>query len=257
MSPEEEQEILLKQLGIKYKPSKKGYSLARNLIEYIITKGLKDSFEIKGGENLANNYFQFFTSNHVLFKDPALIQEAIFLTSKNYSPILSPGHKKWLFNPIVGMTLQKLYSIPIFSKKEGYIRGLPETLENTKREKSLDFIVDCLLKYRRLLIFPEGHLSRTGKLDKGMLGTFDISRRVYNSLEKKIYLKKDKEVLHIIPLNISYYPLEVFRNRKNGSKAVIRFGEPIDFEKEVINKFYTFKNKFEDNESREIKKELK
>src|SRR3989344_6592607 len=219
MSPEEEQEILLKQLGIKYKPSKKGYSLARNLIEYIITKGLKDSFEIKGGENLANNYFQFFTSNHVLFKDPVLIQEAIVLTSKNRTPIPAPGHKKWIFNPIVGMALQKLFSIPIFSKKDGYINGFPETLENTKREKSLDFIADCLLKYERLLIFPEGHLSRTGKIDKGMIGTVDISLRVCNSLEKKSYLKKDKEGLYIIPLNISYYPLESFRNRNQGSKT--------------------------------------
>src|SRR3989344_5166384 len=180
---------LLKELGISHAPSEKWYKIASELGHYLIKNYLKDSFEIYGKENLREDHYQLFLSNHELYTDPVAVQAAITLASGNNNPIPAPAAISYLSVPLLGLLMQKLYSYPLYSikdekmslqkclmkivfpnlfpKKDKKLSEEELAKRSAKKELSLDYSTDCLLKQDRLLVFPTGVLCRDGKQIKG------------------------------------------------------------------------------------------
>lgn len=224
-------------------PSEKAYKNLVKLGQFIINHLWKDSFESYGTENLEEDYYQMFLSNHKFYTDPIIIQLAIILASGNDNPIPTPSYKLYMEHKALGPLLATLFSYPIYDKGDGYI----------KKEESLQYSVDCFLKHERMLIFPEGRISHDGKLAIGRIGSAEIAWRTYHHIKKNNSLEGKKKGLKIIPVDVSYSPIAGIPY-KDVDKTTVRFGKPIDFEKKVIETYNSAKNKFKDK--KKLKKKL-
>jgi len=225
-----------------YKPDKKKYQQVMKLGHYIKDRVVKDAFEFYGEENLEEDYYQLFLCDHKFYTDPPFIQLAIVIASDNDNPIPAPAYKKYVNNKALAPIMQKLFSYPIYGKDDGY----------TKKEKSMQYSVDCFLKQERLLVFPEGRIAHDGKLARGRFGSAEIAWRTYDMIQQDPELKKKKKGLKIIPADFSYYPM-VGMPLKDMNKMTVRFGKSIDFEKEVIKEYNSFKNRFANKKNLERK----
>lgn len=229
----------LEDLGIspKHKPSEKIYKKLAKLSKFIIEDILKDSFEMHGTENLREDCYQMFLCDHKFYTDPVLCQMAIVLSSGNDKPIPAPAYKTYVKNKTLGPIMVKLFSYPIYGKEDGY----------TDREKSIQYSVECFTKQERILIFPEGQISHDGLLREGRIGSAEIAWRAYHKIREDEQLRNKKKGLKIIPMEVSYYPVAGIP-WKHMKKMTVRFGEPFDFEKEVIQKIRSYGSRFNNNE---------
>jgi len=242
----------LKDLGIPWpKPNEKLYGNVVKLGYFLINNVFKDSFEFYGSENFEEEHYQLFLADHKFYTDPMLIQLAITMGSDNGTPIPAPAYKSYVKHRALGPIMTRLYSYPIYGKDDGY----------TEKEKSMQYSVECFLKQKRIMVFPEGRISHDGKLALGKIGSAEIAWRAYHFLNYNpdgTPVKKKKK-LKIIPTEISYSPIAGIP-LKDIDKMTIRFGKSIDFEEEVVDKFYSIKKsrfkmrKYKDDE--DLKKKL-
>lgn len=238
----------LEDLGLttSTKPKPKVYKNLMKFSQFMVNHILKDSFGMHGEENLEEDYYQMFLCSHRFYTDPILAQIAIALASGNDNPIPAPAYKAYVKNKALGPLMISLFSYPIYGKDDGY----------TKKEKSLEYSVECFLKQDRILVFPEGRIAHDGKLANGKIGSAEIAWRAYHTIQSDKSLRKKKKGLKIIPMDISYYPIAGIP-WKDIDTMTIRFGEALDFEDEVIDRFYSLKNKLKNKEKLKKKLQIK
>lgn len=232
--------VSLEDLGLsaKHKPSEKVYKKLAKLSKFMIENVLKDSFEMYGTENLREDHYQMFLCDHKFYTDPILCQMAVVLSSGNDKPIPAPAYKTYVKSKTLGPVMIKLFSYPIYGKEDGY----------DDREKSIQYSVECFLKQERILVFPEGKIAHDGLLDEGKLGSAEIAWRAYHKIQEDEALRNKKKGLKIIPMEVSYYPVAGIP-WKQMKKMTVRFGEPFDFEKEVVQKIRNYYGpRFNNNE---------
>lgn len=222
--------VSLEDLGILHKPSEKVYKNLMKLSYFMVDHILKDSFELYGKENLEEDYYQLFLSDHKFYTDPPLAQIAIALASGNDKPIPAPAYKTYIHHKALGPLMAALFSYPIYDKGDG----------EEKKEQSLEYSVESFLQQERILIFPEGRISHDGLLAKGKIGSAEIAWRAYHKMQADPELNKKKKGMKIIPMEISYYPIAGVP-LKDLRMMTVRFGKSIDVEKELISKYYSSK----------------
>lgn len=220
-------EISLQDLGLSGSPSENIYKNLAKFSNFLLNTVLVNTFEMSGTENLKNDCLQMFLCNHLYYTDPVLAQMAIILASGNDNPIPAPAYKSYVKHKVLGPIMVGLYSFPIYGKEDGY----------TEKENSLQYGTQCFMRQERILLFPEGQIVHDGKMIDGKLGSPDICSRAFhfiNNIKKNEY----PERIEIVPMNISYYPVAGIP-LSNMGKISIRFGVPIDFKTEFIDKFYS------------------
>lgn len=142
---------------------------------------------VQGRDNLPAETF-IIAANHRSFADPPLI--AVTAGYGRYSFIA----KEELFrNPAFGWLIRSLGAFPV-------VRGKGDT-------KVVDTAVEKLREGRKLLIFPEGTRSKTGKVGKGKSGAAMIAAR---------------SGYPVVPAGIVFDGKLHFR-----SKVTIKYGKPI------------------------------
>ena len=235
--------VSLEDFGIKHKPSEKVYKNLMKFSYFMVDHVLKDSFELYGKENLEEDYYQMFLCDHKFYTDGVLAQIAIALASNNDKPIPAPAYKAYIHHKALGPLMAALFSYPIYSKSDG----------EEKKEQSLEYSVESFLQQERILIFPEGRISHDGLLAQAKLGSAEIAWRAHHKIQGDPELGKKKKGVKIIPMEISYYPIAGV-HLKDLEKMTIRFGKPMDVEKELISKYYGSNADAEDKEK--LKKNL-
>ncbi len=227
--------VSLEDFGIKQKPNEKVYKNLMKFSQFMVDHVFKDSFELYGAENLREDSYQMFLCDHKFYTDPPIAQIAIALASKNDKPVPAPAYKAYIHHKALGPLIAMLFSYPIYSKTDG----------EEKKEQSLEYSVESFLQQERILIFPEGRISHDGLLAQPKLGSAEIAWRAYHRIQGDPELGRKKKGMNIIPMEISYYPIAGIP-LKDLEKMTIRFGKPIDVEKELILKYYNLKPKCED-----------
>ncbi len=230
--------VSLEDLGINSSgPNEALYRKTTWIGHFIINHIFKGTFDFYGTENLEEDYYQLFLSDHKFYTDPIIVQMAITMASGNSNPIPAPAYKDYILHKHLGPIMAAFYSFPIYGKEDGY----------DNKEKSLEYCVECFLKQERLLIFPEGSISRSGKLDFGRIGSAEIALRAYNCIMKEDFETKKKKGIKIIPVSLDYHPYPGIP-WKETTKLTVRFGRSIDFEKEFFNGLTYFSRLVHDEE---------
>lgn len=221
------EDITLKDLGLPGQPSESIYKNLMKFSNFLINNILANTFEMSGTEHLKNNCLQIFLCNHLYYTDPVLAQMAIVLASQNDKPIPAPAYKTYVKHKVLGPLMVSLFSFPIYGKEDGY----------TEKENSLQYCMQCFMRQERILIFPEGQIAHDGRMISGKIGATEIAWRAFH-LVNNIKENEYPERIEIIPMNISYYPTAGIP-LSNMGKISVRFGAPIDFKTELIDKFYS------------------
>lgn len=152
------------------------------LIYYIVF-----SIRIEGRENLPEGTF-IIASNHRSNADPPLL--AITLGCGKFSFIA----KEELFRrPLFGYIIRKLGAFPVS-------RGKGDT-------RVIDISIEKLKEGRKLVIFPEGTRSKTGKVGRGKTGAALIAA---------------KSGFPVVPTGIVFKGKLHFRSR-----IIVKYGKPI------------------------------
>ena len=143
--------------------------------------------KVEGRENLPSGSYVI-ASNHRSYADPPLI--AVTSGCSKFSFVA----KAELFrNPLFGWLIRKLGAFPV-SRGTGNLSVIDDSVSKIKDG-------------RRLVIFPEGTRSKTGKVGKGKTGVALIAARAG---------------VPVVPAGIVYNGKLRFRSR-----VTVRYGKPI------------------------------
>lgn len=131
------------------------YRIAKFLVS--IWLGITFRWKIIGAEEVPQTGPVVFGSNHISNVDPILIGASTF------RPVRFMAKEELFKNRIVGAFLRYLGAFQVK-------RGLKDTA-------AIRFAIDIPNSGQCLVVFPEGHRSRTGQLGEGMAGIALIARK--------------------------------------------------------------------------------
>jgi 1-acyl-sn-glycerol-3-phosphate acyltransferase len=114
-------------------------------------------FRVVGTKNMPRRGPVIVTPNHLSFADPPAVGIAI-------------GRPAWY------MATDELFTMPILGKLARFMHGFPVRQDSPDR-KAIRFAEQLLEKGEAVVIFPEGHVSKTGEFQEVQAGVILIAVR--------------------------------------------------------------------------------
>ncbi len=142
--------------------------------------------------------------------------------------IIAPNHISFADPPIVGMTVRRpawylatdeMFAIPFLGPLAKIMRGIPIHQDSPDRA-ALRRTIDLLKKGEAFVIFPEGHVSKDGRLQSIQAGTIMIAVQTGAPIVPVGIIATDRLM-----------PPHQWRIRHAGRRIEIRFGESISVER--------------------------
>jgi 1-acyl-sn-glycerol-3-phosphate acyltransferase len=114
-------------------------------------------FRVRGTRNVPKRGAVIVAPNHLSFADPPAVGVAI-------------GRPAWY------MATDELFSMPILGKLARFMHGFPVRQDSPDR-KAIRFTQQLLEKDEAVVIFPEGHVSKSGEFQEVQAGVILIAMR--------------------------------------------------------------------------------
>jgi 1-acyl-sn-glycerol-3-phosphate acyltransferase len=151
---------------------------------------------VEGRENLPSAGAVIICPNHISFADPPLMGVA-------------------MVRPAWFMATDELFAYPILGKLARIMRGFPIRQDSPDRA-ALRKTEEILRKGDAVVVFPEGHVSKDGRLQPIQPGTLLIAIRAG---------------VPVVPVGIigsdRLMPPHTWKLRHAGTRIVVRFGKPL------------------------------
>lgn len=172
------------------------------IIFYLIIRasvGIFAGLRVEGLENVPRTGALIITPNHISFSDPPIVEAVI----KRHS---------WF------MATNELFEMKILGPLARLMRGFPIKQDSPDRA-ALRKTEELLKRGESVVVFPEGHVSKDGRLQPIQHGTIMVALRTGAPLLPVGLLNTDK-----------FMPPHTFKFRRSPSPIVVRIGKPIPVE---------------------------
>lgn len=169
------------------------------VIFYLVIRavvGLLAGWRVEGRENLPRKGAVIIAPNHVSFSDPPIVEAAIRRGS-------------WF------MASDELFAMKLLGPLARMMRGYPVKQDSPDRS-ALRKTEDLLKRGQSVVVFPEGHVSKNGKLQPIQPGIILVALRTGAPILPVGLLNTDKLM-----------PPHTFKLRRSPAPVVIRIGNPM------------------------------